>query len=54
MEDKVSIEQIENMASSPGCETLRMIWNAAIEKAAKEAEYYMDETVPEQIRKLKK
>lgn len=30
------------------------IWNAAIEKAAKEAEYYMDETVPEQIRKLKK
>jgi hypothetical protein len=30
------------------------IWNAAIEAAAREAELWMDETVPKRIRDLKK
>jgi len=30
------------------------IWNAAIETAAREAELWMDETVPTRIRNLKK
>lgn len=36
------------------CENDKLLWNAAIEQAAKVAEFNMDETVPFKIRSLKK
>jgi hypothetical protein len=54
MNKQLNIEQIERMVSNPQNEKSRMIWNAALEEAAKVCDKYESYGAAYEIRKVLK